>query len=146
MKHIPKQLFDYVLEDLLPHRGNMLLLTDILEMDETFAVTTALITTSCPLTDNNGAQPLLMVELAAQTAGVCNGLSRIRDQGEDSSKVGWLVGIKRAHFYTDRLPLGKTVVIRSENRHVYDKLREVSAVLHMDETLVGEVTLQLFQV
>ncbi len=139
-------LSDYSIEDLLPHRGNMLLIDDIIEMDETFAVTASFITASFPLTDNNGAQPLLMVELAAQTAGVCNGLSRIKGQGEDSSKVGWLVGIKRAHFYTDRLPLGKTVVTRSENSHVYDKLREVSAVLHMDETLVGEVTLQLYQV
>ena len=140
------QLSDYSIEDLLPHRGKMLLITDVLEMDETYAVTTSLITASFPLTDNGGAQPLLMVELAAQAAGVCNGLSRIKDQGEGSSKVGWLVGIKRAHFYTNRLPLGKTVVTRSENSHVYDKLREVSAVLHMDETLVGEVTLQLYQV
>jgi predicted hotdog family 3-hydroxylacyl-ACP dehydratase len=139
------KLSNYTLEDILPHRGNMLLIDDILEVDETHAVTTSVIKTSYPLTDNNGVQSLIMVELAAQAAGVCNGLERIKEQGKESSKMGWLVGIKRAQFYIDHLPFGSTVLTRSENSHVYDKLREVSAVLHMDETLIGEVTLQLYQ-
>ncbi len=136
----------YSLTDILPHRGNMLLIDDIIEADESYAITSSVITDSFPLTDSDGAQPLLMVELAAQAAGVCNGISRIKDQGENSSKMGWLVGVKRAQFYIDCLPLGETVVTRSENSHVYDKLREVSAVLHMDDRLIGEVILQLYQV
>ncbi|MCK5070180.1 MAG: hypothetical protein KAR01_06545 [Desulfocapsa sp.] len=134
------------LKDLLPHRENMLLIDNIIEADESYAITSSVITKSFPLTDTDGAQPLLMVELAAQAAGVCNGISRIKDQGKDSSKMGWLVGVKRAQFYVDCLPLGKTVLTRSENSHVYDKLREVSAVLHMDDVLIGEVILQLYQV
>lgn len=141
-----KKLKTYSLADLLPHRGDMLLIDDIVEADETYAIASSVIKESFPLTESSGAQPLLMVELAAQTAGVCNGISRIMDEGEDSSKMGWLVGVKRAEFYIDCLPLGKTVVTRSENSHLYDKLREVSAVLHMDEKLIGEVTLQLYQV
>jgi len=46
-------------------------------------------------------QTLIMVELAAKAAGVCNGLPLIKDEGEDSSKLGWLVGMKRAQFYID---------------------------------------------
>lgn len=136
---------DYSLEDLLPHRGRMLLLSEIIEADQEYAVTAAKIHLSMPLSDDNGVRPLLMVELAAQTAGVCNGLGRILAEGLDSDKRGWLVGIKRAVFHVESLPLGKTVVTRSENSHVYDKLREVSSVLHMDGKLVGEVTLQLYQ-
>ncbi len=139
------ELSDYSLEDILPHRGGMLLLSEILEADREYAVTAALIRASMPLRDANGVQPLLMVELAAQTAGVCNGLDRILAQGLDSDKRGWLVGIKRAVFHVESLPFGKTVLTRSENSHVYDKLREVSSVLHMDGNLVGEVTLQLYQ-
>lgn len=138
-------LFGYDLKDVLPHRGNMLLLDAILEADLSYAVTSSVMTASFPLTDDNGVQPLIMVELAAQTAGVCNGLDRIQEQGLDSDKTGWLVGIKRADFYVDCLPLGKTVLTRSENSHAYDKLREVSSVLHMDGGLVGEITLQLYQ-
>ncbi len=139
------KLSDYTLEDILPHRGNMLLIDDIVEVDETHAVTTSIIKESYPLTGKNGAQPLLMVEFAAQTAGVCNGLDRIKAKGEDSSKMGWLVGIKRAQLYVESIPLGATVLTRSENIHNYDNLREVSAVLHMDDTLIGEITLQLYQ-
>jgi predicted hotdog family 3-hydroxylacyl-ACP dehydratase len=140
------KLSDYTLQDILPHRGTMLLIDDIIEVDDIHAVTTSVITASYPLTDSNGVQPLIMVELAAQTAGVCNGLERIKDQGAESSKMGWLVGIKRAQFYIDCLPFGSTVLTRSENVHNYDKLREVSAVLYMEEILIGEITLQLYQV
>jgi predicted hotdog family 3-hydroxylacyl-ACP dehydratase len=140
-----KKITNYSLDDILPHRGSMLLIGDVLEVGENYAVTSSVIKTSNPLTADNGAQPLLMVELAAQTAGVYNGLERIRDQGVDSSKMGWLVGIKRAQFHVENIPLGATVLTRAENVHNYDKLREVAAVLHMDDVLIGEVTLQLFQ-
>jgi predicted hotdog family 3-hydroxylacyl-ACP dehydratase len=140
------KLSNYTLEDILPHRGNMLLVDEILEVDDSHAVTTSVIKASYPLTDTNGAQPLIMVELSAQTAGVCNGLDRIQKQGVESNKMGWLVGIKRAQFYIDGLPFGSTVLTRSENSHNYDKLREVFSVLYMNETLIGEITLQLYQV
>jgi predicted hotdog family 3-hydroxylacyl-ACP dehydratase len=139
------KLSNYTLEDILPHRGSMLLIDTILEVDVTHAVTTSTIKESYPLTGVNGAQPLILVEFAAQTAGVCNGLDRIKEKGADSSKMGWLVGIKRAQLYVDTIPLGTTVITRSENVHNYDKLREVSTVLHMEDTLIGEITLQLYQ-
>ena len=133
------------LADLLPHRGNMLLIDDILEADESHAVTSTVISEFFPLLSEEGVDPLIMVELAAQTAGVCNGLDRIKAQGKDSSTMGWLVGIKRARFYIDCIPLGSTVVTRSENSHKYDNLREVSSVLHMEDIVIGELTLQLFK-
>ncbi|MEA3466770.1 MAG: hypothetical protein U9R57_00925 [Thermodesulfobacteriota bacterium] len=136
---------DLTLEDILPHRGNMVLISDILEADETHALTASVMSASFPLAEETGVQPLIMVELAAQTAGVCNGLDRIRTQGIDSNQMGWLVGVKRAQFYVDCIPFGSTVVIRSENSHNYENLREVSCVVHMDDTLIGEITLQLYQ-
>ena len=139
------QLNGLTLEDILPHRGNMVLIENVLEADETYAVTESVMSASVPLADEDGVQPLIMVELAAQTAGVCNGLDRIRTQGIDSNQMGWLVGVKRAQFYIDCMPLGSRVVTRSENSHNYENLREVSCVLHMDNSLVGEITLQLFQ-
>jgi predicted hotdog family 3-hydroxylacyl-ACP dehydratase len=139
------KLSDYTLEDILPHRGYMLLIDDILEVDDTHALTSSVIKKSYPLTDVNGAQALIMIEFAAQTAGVCNGLGRIKEKGLDSRKMGWLVGIKRAQLYVDTIPLGTTVITRSENIHNYDNLREISAILHMEETLIGEITLQLYQ-
>ncbi|MCF8055959.1 MAG: hypothetical protein K9K37_04900 [Desulfocapsa sp.] len=139
------EISNFCLEDLLPHRGNMLLIDEILEVDETHAVTSAVISESFPLFSEGGVEPLIMVELAAQTAGVCNGLDRMKTQGNDSSNLGWLVGVKRAQFFIDYIPLGSTVVTRSQNVHNYENLREVSSVLHVDDTVIGELTLQLFK-
>lgn len=138
-------LSNYTLEDILPHRGNMLLIDAVLEANETRAVTTTLIQPSFPLTDGKVIQALIMVELAAQTAGVCNGLDRIKEKGVDSSKMGWLVGIKRAQFHVENILIGTTVRTTSENIHNYDKLREVSAVIYVHEAVIGEITLQLYQ-
>ena len=111
-----------------------------------FAVTEAVISHSSPMADSRGVSPLIMVELAAQTAGICNGLSRIKSEGRDSSKKGWLVGVKRAKFYVDDfIAIGSRLVIRSENRHEFDMLREVFCVVHLDDALLGEITLQLIQ-
>jgi predicted hotdog family 3-hydroxylacyl-ACP dehydratase len=140
-----RELSAITLDDLLPHRDAMMLIDEIVEVDSSHALTSSLISASYPLVDEKGVQPLIMVELAAQTAGVCNGLDRIKTQGIDSNQMGWLVGVKRAHFYIEHIPLGSKVYTRSENSHNYENLREVSCVIHLDERLIGEITLQLFQ-
>lgn len=133
------------LTDVLPHRGRMLLLDKVLAVDESSAVTEAVVNRSYPMADAAGVPPLIMVELAAQTAGVCNGLTRRQREGKDASKKGWLVGVKRAQFYIDCIAFGSRLVIRSDNRHEFDMLREVSCVVHLEDVLIGELTLQLIQ-
>lgn len=139
------ELTGFALEDLLPHRGDMLLIDDVLEVDAGSALTETVVDKSFPMAAEEGVPPLIMVELAAQTAGVCNGLTRIKKEGKDSSKMGWLVGVKRALFTVDSIALGSRLLIRSENSHEFDMLREVSCVVHLDDVLIGEITLQLIQ-
>ncbi|MBW6520366.1 MAG: hypothetical protein K0A99_05030 [Desulfoarculaceae bacterium] len=140
------ELSGITLEDLIPHRGRMVLIDEILAVDSSHAITVSIISGSYPLVAACGVEPLIMIELAAQTAGVCNGWDRIQTKGIDSEQMGWLVGVKRARFYIDRIPLGSRVVTRAENSHSYGNLREVAGVLHLGDTLIGEVTLQLYQV
>ena len=66
-------LSDLTLEDLLPHRGNMLLIKKILEVDSAHALTLCQVERSWPMAEDKGVHSLILVELAAQTAGVCNG-------------------------------------------------------------------------
>ena len=73
-------------------------------------------------------------------------LSKLKTEGKDSSRKGWLVGVKRAQFFVDdSIAIGSRLVIRSENRHEFDMLREVFCVVHLGEVLLGEITLQLIQ-
>ena len=139
------KLENIAIKDLIPHRGRMLLIEEILEIDHSHAVTVAVADKSWPLAGNNGIQPLILVELAAQTAGVCNGWDRIINQGVDSEKKGWLVGVKQADFHVTTIPFNSRIIIRSENSHKYDLLREISSTMQINNTIIGNVILQLIQ-
>lgn len=133
------------LEELLPHRGAMLLLDRIITVSAERAVTEAVATPAWPGQEEGGAGALVLVELAAQTAGVCNGWERIQREGRDSNQMGWLVGIKSASFLVAVIPWGSRVVTTAENRFKYDKFREVFSTLRLGDEVCAEITLQLFQ-
>lgn len=139
------RLSDVTLEDLLPHRDKMMLVQEVLEVDSRCARTRFVVKRSWPMADDKGVHPLILIELAAQTAGVCNGWDRIETKGVGSDKMGWLVGIKKADFFIDLLPFGATLIARAENTYNFENLREVSCELKMDDVVIGTSTLQLFQ-
>lgn len=136
---------DLTLEDLLPHRGHMLLVEKVLEVDRTHASTLCRVKDSWPMANDNGVHPLILIELAAQTAGVCNGWDRIQSKGLDSDKMGWLVGIKKTEIFINTLPFGSEIISSAENSYNFENLREVSCEQHIDNKLIGKMLLQLFQ-
>ena len=138
-------LSDLTLEDLLPHRDNMMLVREVIEVDSQSAQARFVVEKSWPMADDNGVHPLVLIELAAQTAGICNGWDRIQTKGLESEKMGWLVGIKKTDFFIDLLPFGKTIIGRAENTYNFENLRVVSCELLMDGAVIGTTTLQLFQ-
>jgi len=133
------------IEDLLPHRGAMLLIDQVLEVDSMHALTLTTVKETWPQADRQGVPSLICVELAAQTAGVCNGWDRIQTQGADSDQTGWLVAVKRAEFLVELLPLGSIVTTRAENTFAFEKFREITSQLYHDDRLIAEMVLQLYQ-
>lgn len=133
------------LEDLLPHRDNMLLITEVVEVDNNHAVTLCQPSRSWPMAGEKGVPALILVELAAQTAGVCNGWDRVQSRGRDSEKMGWLVGIKKADFHIEYLPYDKKITASAHNTHNFGNLREVTCKLHHGDNLIATLTLQLYQ-
>jgi predicted hotdog family 3-hydroxylacyl-ACP dehydratase len=133
------------LEDLLPHRGRMLLVGEVLAVEEERAVTRSTVTEFWPTADGTSVSSLVLLELAAQTAGVCNGYGRIKTRGRSSDQRGWLVGVKKAEFAVDRLPFGRCVEALAENSYSFGNLREVFCELQVDGAVIGSVVLQLFQ-
>jgi predicted hotdog family 3-hydroxylacyl-ACP dehydratase len=138
-------LAEIEIEDLIPHRGNMILIDHIVEIHKEYAVTEAIVKESWPLLTVDGVQPLILVELAAQSAGVCNGWDRIKKKGLKSDSMGWLVGVKKAKFNIECIPLRSKIITRSENSSKYDNLRVTSSVSWLGKEIIGEITLQLFQ-
>lgn len=141
----PITLSDVTLEDLLPHRDSMMLVEEVLDVNSQSARARFVVKKSWPMADENGVHPLLLIELAAQTAGVCNGWDRILTKGVESDRMGWLVGIKKTDFFVDSLLFGNTIIGRAENTYNFGNLREVSCELCMDGTVIGTTILQLFQ-
>jgi len=123
----------------------MLLVDEILSVDSARAETLSRVAENWPMADKEGVSPMIFIELAAQTAGVCNGWERIQRLGKSSEKMGWLVAIKRADFHIDHLPFGLEVAARAENTMVFDKFREVTSHLYHKDALLAEVVLQLYQ-
>lgn len=133
------------IEDLIPHRGSMLLLEEILELDPEAAVSKARVRDTWPLFDGSGVSSLVLVELVAQTCGLSNGLGRIRDRGIDSDKKGFLVGIKSAEFHVETLKVGTLITTEARNRFSFDSFREVAGVARAGDKILGEVVLQVMQ-
>jgi predicted hotdog family 3-hydroxylacyl-ACP dehydratase len=129
--------------DLLPHRGRMLLIQEIVRVDRDTAVSRTVVDERWPLTGDNGASPLLIVELVAQTSGLSNGLDRLITEGQGTETKGWLVGIKRAEFYVDALPLGAVVETQAQNSFKFEGFREIEGSVMIDDEAVGRVTLQV---
>ncbi len=136
---------DISIDDLLPHRGRMKLIHEILELDEGRSKTRSIVSATWPFFDGKSVSALILVELLAQTAGITNGWTRIRKNGIDSEKKGWLVGIKKARFFMDRIPLHAVVITWAENHFEFDNFREVHGKADIEGVVAAEATLQLFQ-
>lgn len=137
--------FDLKIEDLLSHRHRMLLIDEILEIDDKAAVTRATVTDQWPFFDGQAVDSLILIELVAQTAGINNSWVRVKKRGQDSEKKGWLVGIKQSRFFIDSLSLNDLIITRAENQFEYESYRHISGIARINDVIVGEVSLQLFQ-
>jgi predicted hotdog family 3-hydroxylacyl-ACP dehydratase len=130
---------------LLPHRGRMLLVGEILALDEEQATTLSVAHRDWPLFEDGVVNPLILVELVAQTAGVHNGLKRIQTRGQGPATRGWLVGVKKAVFYVPAIALGEPVTTTARNAFVFDNLREITGTASINGRLAAEVTLQVVE-
>jgi predicted hotdog family 3-hydroxylacyl-ACP dehydratase len=133
------------IEELLPHRGRMKLVDEILQLDDEVAVTAATATRKWPLFDGRAISPLVLVELVAQTAGIKNGLDRIRTQGPAADKRGWLVGIKQARFTVDAIFPGDRIVTRAWNAYKLETYLNIEGEAMLDSEVIGWVSLQAIQ-
>ena len=139
-----KTLSEVSVEEFIPHRGRMKLIDEIVSVDEKTAVTESIVKQDWPLFEDNAVSPLTLIELAAQTAGVCIGWKEAIMKGKDTEgRSGWLVGIKQALFYLDRIPINSRIRVRSEKSYSLDNYLEVIGVAKIGPKVIGEVKLQI---
>jgi predicted hotdog family 3-hydroxylacyl-ACP dehydratase len=132
-------------ESILPHRGQMLLIDEILEVDDDGAVTRSLVTERWPFFNGRDVHAIVLIELVAQTAGVHNGWIREKLHGPAADKKGWIVGIRQARLAVNTIPLSTVLIARTKNQMEFEGFRDIYGTVAMGTQIVAEVTLQLLR-
>jgi predicted hotdog family 3-hydroxylacyl-ACP dehydratase len=132
-------------ESLIPHRNRMRLVDEIIAVDEKMAVTLSTVTENWPMVEAGSANCLVLVELVAQTAGVCLGWRERRKTAEDLEGSGWIVGVKEAVFHCRALPLNSRILTESKKVFQMEFYSEIEGSTRMGDEILAEIKLQVVQ-
>jgi predicted hotdog family 3-hydroxylacyl-ACP dehydratase len=132
------------IEDLIPHRGRMKWVDDVLEINDALAKTSSLVTEQWPHDDMDTVDPIMLIELVAQTAGVWEGWKSKKKDGKAGVK-GWLVGIKKADFFIDRIPLKIPLVATVRRLYSLESYAVFAGEVESESRLLSRVELQVFR-
>ncbi len=139
------KMFDMDIEDLIPHRDGMKLIEKIIELNAESVVAEATVTGDWPLYEDGFVDSLVLIELAAQTAGLSISWGeKQKTGGSGSGGSGWLVGIRKASFSVQKIPVNTRIKICTKNGFKFEKYIEISGTAEIDSQTVGEVVLQVF--
>jgi predicted hotdog family 3-hydroxylacyl-ACP dehydratase len=135
--------FPLDIETLIPHRDRMKLISDVLEINSETAVTSSLVTDRWPLCRGYFVDPLVLIELVAQTSGVyINWLDGVQI---GTSGRGWLVGIKSADFFLERIPLHTVLITTVKKLYGSENYNALEGVVTAGSDIVGCVQIQVFK-
>ncbi len=133
------------IEDLIPHRGRMKFVDEIIEVDENSAVTESTVTDQWPLVQNNFVNPLVLIELVAQTSAVSIGWKKLKNDSNNIGGKGWLVGIKAANFFIDRIPLNIRIRTWAKINFSLDNYTEIRGTSKIGSDIIGEIVMQVLR-
>lgn len=138
-------MIDVDIEQLIPHRDRMKLIDQIIESDDEKAVTESSVTKNWPLFEKTYVNSIIIIELVAQTASVCIGYKELKKTDGKLGGKGWLVGIKSASFFLDRIALNSKVITCSKITFNFDNYTQILGTAKTGSKLIGEVNLQVMR-
>jgi len=128
------------IESLIPHRERIKMLDAVLEITTDTAVASACAKSTWPLCHDCRVDPIVLIEIIAQTAAVIDGYKR-KNQGKSGGK-GWLVGVKNARFYVQEIPVGTILIARVHNFYSFDNYSVIRGTVEASEEILAEIVLQ----
>jgi predicted hotdog family 3-hydroxylacyl-ACP dehydratase len=131
------------IETLIPHRGRMRLIGEILAVDNDSAVTSSAATEEWPLCRDGSVDSLVAIELVAQTAALIEGWKR-QQSGRGGTK-GWLVGVKAADFRLPRIPLPATLLTEVRRNYALESYAVFEGTVRLGGEVAAVVTIQAFR-
>ena len=129
------------IEDLLPHRGLMKLIDEIVELTSERAVVTTRVREDWPMADEECVPALALLEVSAQTAGL---VCELRLGLEDPEpQMGYLVGVRKCSFFVSRVKIGSELTARAEMTFWMDEYAVLGCEVHGREELLCRAEVQL---
>ena len=128
------------IEDYIPHRGPILIISEVIEIADDFAITSAVVKLSWPLFDGDGVDSLVLIEAIAQTAALVEGYKK-KKQGMPGVK-GWLVGIKSAEFKQSNIQVDTRLVITIKSLYSFDNYGVIEGTVKSSEDVLAVAVLQ----
>jgi predicted hotdog family 3-hydroxylacyl-ACP dehydratase len=93
-----------------------------------------------PLCNGNAVNPIVLIEVVAQTAAVIDGNKR-KMQGKTGGK-GWLVGIKNAQFNVAEISVGTHLIASVDNSYSFDNYSVIKGTIKAGEEMLAVIVLQ----
>jgi len=131
------------IEDLIPHRDRMKLIEEILDITDDSAVTSATVSEQWPLVQDGGADPIVIIEIVAQTAAVHVSCKKGPCGSEGGG--GRLVGIKNADFFTDSIPLQAVLITTVRDLYSAENYTVLEGTVRQNDELIGRVEIQVIR-
>jgi len=128
------------IDSLIPHREKIKIISGIIEIKETSAISEAVVNSNWPLYDGDAVNSLVLIEAIAQTAAIVEGYKR--NQRGESGVKGWLVGIKNAEFNVEKIPVNTNLMIMLESKYSFDNYGVVEGTVKTGEEILATATLQ----
>jgi predicted hotdog family 3-hydroxylacyl-ACP dehydratase len=137
-------------EDLIPHRDRMKLIDEVVEITSDEALTRTTVTSRWPLvklTKENGADglcvdPVVFIEIVAQTAAV---QVSARTKQNAADRRGWMVGIKKADFFADLVPVDTVLTTRVRCLQSIDNYDVLEGEVSSGGVLLCRIEIQVFR-
>jgi predicted hotdog family 3-hydroxylacyl-ACP dehydratase len=130
------------IESYMPHRGRMKLIDDILESDENSCKAVAIPKQTWPFQRQAGIDPLVIIELIAQTTSAYVGWCRRNEKVMGGA--GFLVGIRNAEIGLTCLPLDGPVYISCKRMLDMDNYGVFEGRVFINDTTYGTSVIQVY--
>jgi len=130
------------IEKLIPHRDRMKLINEVLDIDDDKVITSARVSDTWPLFEEGFIDPIVLIEIVAQTAAAHIRWKKGIDKGGGG---GWLVGIKSAEFFLDRIPLHTMLITTVKPLSGAENYNVLDGTVSAENDILSRIQIQVFR-
>jgi len=133
-------VIDLDIDEFNPHRGGMKLLEKVWELDTQAVVASAAVNETWPLHRAGYVSSIVLIELMAQSAGILVGWKARQEKKKEVR--GLIAGIRKAEFFTHRIPVDTLLVIRAQTTGTLDFYAVFKGRIETGGRSLAEIELQ----